>query len=159
MSTILNCTCHGCQIVENNPELRPVGEDLTVAAVGDQLLRELSHSKQDKSVCTLCTHLKIFRQLSHRRRIYKEEKAKVVAAVLGTEYIQFLAALAVLLQDEIIIFFRSSLCNSSFFNIILVQIILFLIIALQNSYRGKKLTKFCPPNSSEDLCLVFCINP
>ena len=32
---------------------------------------------------------------SHRRRIFTEEKAKVVAAVWGTEFIQFLAALAV----------------------------------------------------------------
>ena len=32
----------------------------------------------------------------HRQRINTEEKAKVVAAVLGTEFIQFLAALAVL---------------------------------------------------------------
>ena len=35
----------------------------------------------------------------HRRRIYTEDKAKVVAAVWGTEFIQFLAALAVLHQD------------------------------------------------------------
>ena len=37
--------------------------------------------------------------LSHRRRIYTEEKAKVVAAVWGTEFIDFLAALALLTQD------------------------------------------------------------
>ena len=37
--------------------------------------------------CTQCTH---------RRRIYTEEKAKVVAAVWGTEVIQFLDALAIL---------------------------------------------------------------
>ena len=36
----------------------------------------------------------------HRRRINTEEKAKVVAAVWGTEFIQFLAALAILHQDE-----------------------------------------------------------
>ena len=35
----------------------------------------------------------------HRRRINTGEKAKVVAAVWGTEFIQFLAALANLLQD------------------------------------------------------------
>ena len=34
------------------------------------------------------------------RRIYAEEKAKVVAAVRGTEFITFLAALAVLHQDD-----------------------------------------------------------
>ena len=32
----------------------------------------------------------------HRRKINTGEKAKVVAAVLGTEFIQFLAALAIL---------------------------------------------------------------
>ena len=37
----------------------------------------------------------------HRRRINTEEKATVVAAVWGTECIQFLAALAILHQDEL----------------------------------------------------------
>ena len=36
----------------------------------------------------------------HRRRIYREEEAKVVAAVWRTEFIQFLATLAVLHQDD-----------------------------------------------------------
>ena len=36
----------------------------------------------------------------HRRRINTQEKANVVAAVWGTEFIQFLAALAVLHQDN-----------------------------------------------------------
>ena len=40
------------------------------------------------------------RPVGHRRRIYTEEKAKVVAAVWGTECIQFLATLAVLHQDD-----------------------------------------------------------
>ena len=35
----------------------------------------------------------------HRRRIKTEEKAKVVAAVWGTELIQFLAALAISRKD------------------------------------------------------------
>ena len=35
----------------------------------------------------------------HIRRVKTEEKAKVVAAVWGTEFIQFLAALAVFHQD------------------------------------------------------------
>ena len=35
----------------------------------------------------------------HRRRIYTEEKAKVVAISWGTEMLQFLAALAILHQD------------------------------------------------------------
>ena len=37
----------------------------------------------------------------HRRRIKTEEKAKVVAAVWGTELIQFLAALAISPQDKL----------------------------------------------------------
>ena len=36
----------------------------------------------------------------HRRRVYTEEKAKVVAAVWGTELLQLLATLAVLHQNE-----------------------------------------------------------
>ena len=30
---------------------------------------------------------------------------------------------------------------------------------VQNSLRGKKLNKFCPPNRSNDLCLCFCLYP
>ena len=33
--------------------------------------------------------------MKHRRRIKTEEKAKVVAAVWGTEFVQFLATLAI----------------------------------------------------------------
>ena len=36
-----------------------------------------------------------------RKKIMTEEKAKVVAAVWGTELIQFLAALAILHQDDL----------------------------------------------------------
>ena len=42
----------------------------------------------------------IIQSENHRRRINTEEKAKVVAAVWGTELIQFLAALAILHQDD-----------------------------------------------------------
>ena len=35
-------------------------------------------------------------ETGHRRRIYTKEQAKVVAAVWKTEFIQFLAALAIL---------------------------------------------------------------
>ena len=38
--------------------------------------------------------------LGHRRRIKTEEKAKVVAAVWGTELIQFLAALAIIFFED-----------------------------------------------------------
>ena len=39
--------------------------------------------------------------LMHRRRIYTEEKGKVVATVWGTEFIKFLAALAILHWDYV----------------------------------------------------------
>ena len=46
------------------------------------------------SYCAFCAYC--------RRRIYTEEKAKVVAAVWGTELIKFLAALvAILPQDDL----------------------------------------------------------
>ena len=38
---------------------------------------------------------------AHRRRIYTEEKAKVVAASWGKEFIQFLVALAIFHQDDL----------------------------------------------------------
>ena len=37
----------------------------------------------------------------HRRRIYTKEKAKVVAAVWGREFIELLAELAILHQDDL----------------------------------------------------------
>ena len=78
-----------------------------------------------------------------------EEKARVVAALWGTEFIQFLAGLAILHdhkeQDEFIIFFKSSWCNSS-------------ISSIHPS--AKQLARqgiVCPPNSSDDLCLFFYV--
>ena len=61
--------------------------------------------------------------MAQRRRIKTEEKAKVVAAVWGDKFIQFLAAQAfmprtILKKDEFILFFQ----------IILVQFILLLKI-------------------------------
>ena len=38
---------------------------------------------------------------THRRKMCTEKKAKVVAAVLGTEFINFLATLAILHQDDL----------------------------------------------------------
>ena len=38
--------------------------------------------------------------MGHRRRIYTEDKAKVVSAVWRAEFIPFLAVLAVLHQDD-----------------------------------------------------------
>ena len=47
---------------------------------------------------------------NHRRRIYTEEKAKIVAAVWGTEFFQFLAATVILHQNDL----KHSLLNSAF---------------------------------------------
>ena len=44
----------------------------------------------------LGTAASVVHGLQHRRRITTEEKAKVVAAVRGTEFIKVLAALAIL---------------------------------------------------------------
>ena len=38
---------------------------------------------------------------SHRRMINADEKAKVFAAALGTEFIKYLAALAILAKDDL----------------------------------------------------------
>ena len=38
------------------------------------------------------------------------------------------------------------------------EFILFVVL-VQNSQRGDELNTFCPPNSSDDLCLLFCLNP
>ena len=45
---------------------------------------------------TVHSHRNLAYRISHRRRIELEDKAKVVASVWGTEFVQFLAALAVL---------------------------------------------------------------
>ena len=73
------------------------------------------------------------------RKIYTEEKAKVVASVLGEEFIQFLAAQAIFQQEEL----KNRLICTLFFN---------------SSWCSKELKQFCPPRSSDDLCLLFCLN-
>ena len=56
----------------------------------------------------------------HRRKIYTEEKANVVAASWGTAFLQFLVALAILHKDELknrlicTLFFNSSWCKSAY---------------------------------------------
>ena len=91
---------------------------------------------------------------NQRRRIYTEdweEKAKVVNALRGTELIPFPAALAVLWRKGWIVSGwneEKDECNL-FFQIVLVQ----------NSYHGKEFNQFCPPNSSDNLCLIFCRIP
>ena len=68
-------------------------------------------------------------------------------------YSKFLAALVFFSgrfkeQDEFLSSYHSDAINP-FLHIILVQ----------NRQRGKEMNKFCPPNSSDDLCLLLCINP
>ena len=50
-----------------------------------------------------------------------EEKAKVVASVWGTEFIKFLAALAILYQDDL----KKGKKIHPFLHIVMVQFILF----------------------------------
>ena len=86
---------------------------------------------------------------NHRRRINTEEKAKVVAAVWRTEFIQFLAALVILHQDNL-----NNRRNSSFSSNHPAAIILFFNLSQCKTARvERKLTKFCPPNSSDEYCL------
>ena len=83
----------------------------------------------------------------------------------GAKFIQLLAALAILHQekfkeqDDFILFLISSWCNSSFSSYHPGQIHPFLfIILVQTASTVKELDKFCPSNSSDDLCLLFCTN-
>ena len=121
-----------------------------------------------------CSHYKV---TDIEKGCIPEEKAKVVAAVGGTEFIQFLAALAILHQEgfeqqeefilflhiilvQVILFFISSWCKSSFSSYHPGAIKSFSSYhPVHNSLRGKELNNFCPLNSSDDLCLLFCINP
>ena len=86
--------------------------------------------------------------------LYTEEKAEVVAAVWGTAFVQFLTMLAILHQDDLKNRIHSS---SSFYHPGAIHSFLH-TIWVQISQCGKKLNKFCPPNSSDDLCLILCIN-
>ena len=62
------------------------------SAVGVPRFKPLAYCRK-KQVCTVgrCSVTD-----GHRRRIYTEAKAKIVASVWGAEFIQFLAALAIL---------------------------------------------------------------
>ena len=82
--------------------------------------------------------------LHQRKRIYTEEKANVVAAVWGTELIQFLALLAILHQDDL-----KNKMNASFLHIIRVQFILFFISSwLKTASAAKNLIKSVPPKTA-----------
>ena len=69
---------------------------------------------------------------------------------------QFLATyMYILYQDDL-----KNGMNSSFSSHHPGEIHPFLyIILLQKSCRGNELNNFCPKNSSDDLCLLFCLNP
>ena len=72
---------------------------------------------------------------------HTEDKAKVVAVVWGTEFIQFLAALTIFHQGDFK--YRK---NSSISSYHPGAIHLFLhIILVQNGWRDKESNKFCPP--------------
>ena len=87
----------------------------------------------------------------HRRRIKTEEKSKVVAAVWGTELIQFLASLAILplpgwfeVRNEFMLLSTLSLCNSPYFSYRPGEIhSIFHIVLVQNSLRSKEWNQFC----------------
>ena len=92
-------------------------------------------------------------QRNHRRRIKTEEKANVVlAAVWGTELIQFLAAVAILHQDD----YKKGM-NSSYSSyrpgainpmphIVLVQFILFFKLSLWEKQRCQLSVNWRPHN-------------
>ena len=84
-------------------------------------------------------------RFSQRRRITTEENAKIVAAVWGIERIQFLAARAILHHDDLKKGMNSSYSATRPW--------------CKMGMHGKELNKFCPPSSSDDYCLLFCIHP
>ena len=91
----------------------------------------------------------------HRRRINKKVKAKVIAAVWGTEFIKLFAVLcsySILPRGRNVknrmnssSSFKSFWCNSSY----MIQIV---------QYKRNWINSF-PPNRSDDLCLFFYLYP
>ena len=90
--------------------------------VWEDARRTAIHSMYKQQYNSLYSSILHTRMLWHRRRIYAEEKAKVVAGVWRTDFIPFLAALAILQQDNL-----KNRINSSFLHIILMKFILFYI--------------------------------
>ena len=86
-------------------------------------------------------------RFSHRRRKNIEDTAKVVSDVRGAEFIQYLVALGRIAWIR------------PFLQIILLQFILFfkspLCYICSVAWNGMNF--FRPPNSSDDLCLLFCL--
>ena len=69
--------------------------------VWEDAKRTAIHSMYKQQYNSLYSSILHTRMLWHRRRIYAEEKAKVVAGVWGTDCIPYLAALAILQQDDL----------------------------------------------------------
>ena len=69
--------------------------------VWEDAKRTAIHSMYKQQYNSLYSSILHTRMLWHRRRIYAEEKAKVVAGVWGTDFIPYLAALAILQQDDL----------------------------------------------------------
>ena len=99
-----------------------------------------------------------------RRIIKTEEKAKVVAAIWGTELIQFLAALAILHQDDMKK--GMNLCYSqyrpgavhSILHIVLVDFLLFFISSwCKIASVARNLISSAPP-SCQALALTFAFS-
>ena len=102
---------------------------------------------------------------SHGTRIYTEEEAKVVAAVQGTEFIKFLAALQIQRQDDLKkrIDRKVDICRIG----ALEKWMIFKFTPHQTITLPKwmffksslLLHGIRPLNSRDDLCLLCCINP
>ena len=89
-------------------------------------------------------------------RIKTEENAMDVAVVWETELIQFIAAVAILHQEDLKKGINSSYCS---YHPGAIHPILH-IVMVQNSYSvAKKLIDSAPPRSSDDLCILFCLYP
>ena len=80
----------------------------------------------------------------------QKEKEKVVAAACGAALILFLATLAYLHQDGL----KNRMnCTRTIWRIGWIEFIPF----FKSSLRDKELNQFCPPKSSDDHCLLFCL--
>ena len=84
----------------------------------------------------------------HRRTVNTDEKTKVVAAVWGGRIYSIPYCASSFAQDELHQDYMEKGLIHPFLKIVLVQ----------NSQHGKELNKFYSPNSSDDLCLLFCIS-
>ena len=84
---------------------------------------------------------------------HTKETAKVVATVLGTEFIKICAALAILHQDDM-----NKRMNFTRMKWRRGWIILFFKVSW-SMHAARNLINSVPPNNSNDFCLLFCINP